>query len=767
MIKSIRLVNWKTHGDTYLDFQKGTNVIVGLMGAGKSSMMDAISFALFGTFPALEHRRYKVEDIIMNRPSQKDSASVELELDIGDDLYKISRTISRSKKNDAKIEKNGKYLQTQPERVTEEVESILKINYDVFSRAIYAEQNRLDYFLELRKGERKKQIDEMLGLDRFALAEENATSLVNALKTLTNEDEKFIQNSDLPSMKSKLESLSKELEKEKDRSLAISEDVKKMRDELSATKQYYSEIKAQNEKRLAFSKSIAELESKLSTLKSQLGKIELPKSSATVLLSTQKQKSEELKALDSEIDSYRKKEKDLISKLSSLKAELKRSLSDAEKLAEAKKKLGSADPDSIRKEISAKQAEIKESVSQAAKSRSELAETKKWLDELAKQEGKCPICERPLSDDLKKHISSERKKMIEVYERDIELSKQKYEKAEKELSDLNSRLAEANRLAAMMESYSESASKSGKLEPEIKGFETELSEISLKISQNAQKRDEIASQMEKIRNDIEAIKRADSIKAEMASSEAEKKSKMEEMSRIKVTDSDIEALREKYNELNAEYAKKGTELNALKESSSKLESQISETAKSISQIMEMEEKVNERRKRSLEVSRFKSALIDTESQLRTRLVSSINELLEGLWIGLYPYGDYSGIALKAYPDDYALEAEIRINGKDSWLPVEGVTSGGERSIASLALRIAMSMVIVPNLRWLILDEPTHNLDAQGIAKMIEVFSNSLPSIVEQIFVITHDDALKQVHNARIYEFDRDKALNGPTEINTG
>ncbi|MCL4404558.1 hypothetical protein M1583_01020 [Candidatus Marsarchaeota archaeon] len=213
----------------------------------------------------------------------------------------------------------------------------------------------------------------MLGLDRFALAEENATSLVNALKTLTNEDEKFIQNSDLPSMKSKLESLSKELEKEKDRSLAISEDVKKMRDELSATKQYYSEIKAQNEKRLAFSKSIAELESKLSTLKSQLGKIELPKSSATVLLSTQKQKSEELKALDSEIDSYRKKEKDLISKLSSLKAELKRSLSDAEKLAEAKKKLGSADPDSIRKEISAKQAEIKESVSQAAKSRSNTA----------------------------------------------------------------------------------------------------------------------------------------------------------------------------------------------------------------------------------------------------------------------------------------------------------------------------------------------------------------------------------------------------------
>ena len=79
----------------------------------------------------------------------------------------------------------------------------------------------------------------------------------------------------------------------------------------------------------------------------------------------------------------------------------------------------------------------------------------------------------------------------------------------------------------------------------------------------------------------------------------------------------------------------------------------------------------------------------------------------------------------------------------------------------------MSMVIVPNLKWLILDEPTHNLDAQGISKMIEVFSNSLPSIVEQIFVITHDEALKQVHNARIYEFSRDKSINEPTKIDTG
>ena len=90
MIKSIKLTNWKTHDNTKIEFQKGTNVIVGLMGAGKSSMMDAMSFALFGTFPALEHRRYKIEDILMNRPSRKSMAGVELELVLGSDIYTIT-----------------------------------------------------------------------------------------------------------------------------------------------------------------------------------------------------------------------------------------------------------------------------------------------------------------------------------------------------------------------------------------------------------------------------------------------------------------------------------------------------------------------------------------------------------------------------------------------------------------------------------------------------------------------------------------------------
>ena len=93
MIKSIEMKNWKTHKDTRLDFSKGTNILLGQMGAGKSSVMDAISFALFGTYPAIQHRRVAVEEIIMNRPEQKQRASVKLDFEADGVQYSVERVL--------------------------------------------------------------------------------------------------------------------------------------------------------------------------------------------------------------------------------------------------------------------------------------------------------------------------------------------------------------------------------------------------------------------------------------------------------------------------------------------------------------------------------------------------------------------------------------------------------------------------------------------------------------------------------------------------
>ena len=48
MIKSIELGDFLAHSDTSLEFENGVTVFVGDNGSGKSSIIDAITFSLFG-----------------------------------------------------------------------------------------------------------------------------------------------------------------------------------------------------------------------------------------------------------------------------------------------------------------------------------------------------------------------------------------------------------------------------------------------------------------------------------------------------------------------------------------------------------------------------------------------------------------------------------------------------------------------------------------------------------------------------------------------
>jgi len=103
MIKSITLKNWKSHKETNLKFIKGVNVLLGIMGSGKSSVLDAISYALYGTFPKLKRNVINTKDII--RHNSKESI-ITLTFEYKDVTWKIIRTINE-KNTDAEIYKEG------------------------------------------------------------------------------------------------------------------------------------------------------------------------------------------------------------------------------------------------------------------------------------------------------------------------------------------------------------------------------------------------------------------------------------------------------------------------------------------------------------------------------------------------------------------------------------------------------------------------------------------------------------------------------------
>ena len=84
----LRLLNFKSHQNTTIEFNKGISVIVGENGAGKSTILEAISFALFK-----QHTAKKMDDLVRNNA---DTMAVELQFTSNSKEYKIVREKRKS-----------------------------------------------------------------------------------------------------------------------------------------------------------------------------------------------------------------------------------------------------------------------------------------------------------------------------------------------------------------------------------------------------------------------------------------------------------------------------------------------------------------------------------------------------------------------------------------------------------------------------------------------------------------------------------------------
>jgi DNA repair protein SbcC/Rad50 len=47
-LNSLRLTNFRQHNDTYITFESGLTGIIGANGSGKSTILEAIAWALYG-----------------------------------------------------------------------------------------------------------------------------------------------------------------------------------------------------------------------------------------------------------------------------------------------------------------------------------------------------------------------------------------------------------------------------------------------------------------------------------------------------------------------------------------------------------------------------------------------------------------------------------------------------------------------------------------------------------------------------------------------
>ncbi len=765
MIKSIELKNWKTHKHTKLDFSKGTNILIGQMGSGKSSIMDAISFALFGTFPSIQHRRISVSKLVRNKPMQEQNGYVKLEFNFDGTDYSIKREISFDGKSSATIEKNGEYLQSQPQRVTEEIERILKVDYDLFSKAVYSEQNKLDYFLDLRASDRKNQIDGLLGLDKFALAQENTTSLVNRIKDMVTDTERIANEFDIDKAKSDLGSLRSEMERLSKEKLETESKLSGFVSAKAKSEHKSNTLKEQYGRKLAIAKELEGLKSRSSLLEAEIRKIE------STVKAERSEVSKELAELVAEFEKLRKEDSKLSEEESKLNkiiatsnAEIDRANKDKAEKERISKKISGLNKESIDKSISSCNSLIEQFNLEVAKSKARISEAELQVKELEKHISKCPICERELDEHMKVKLLEEKKKLILENKKSSTEHTAILEKRKIELKELTVQMTDLTVADQQLKRY---LGIEEKLEQNKKSLAAAIQEYDkMKAVKEKGSKSILASteRIQKLKSIIESLDRKDRyITENMAATESTSKKK-KEFDEITVDQKEIDEIQEELVLVNSEISRHKANLEASTKYIKDKELQIKEKNSEIERINRIKEDVAKKRIVIDNLSKFKISLAETQSLLRSQLINSINGIMHEVWQNLYPYGDYQSLTLDSSDDDYTLKVKTIVNNEYLWEDVESIASGRERSTASLAMRIAFSLVLVPNLKWLILDEPTHNIDREGLSKFVQVFGETLPNIVDQVFIITHDEVLKQVSNANIYSFNRNKGENRETEV---
>ena len=765
MITSIELENWRTHKSTKLEFAKGTNVLIGMMGAGKSSIMDGISYAFFGTFPAIRHRKTSIESLITNRPKQEREARIMLTFTTEGNTYEVERRISLEGAARATLKKNGQYLQSQPERVTEEISKILKVDYDLFSRAIYSEQNGMDYFLRLKSKDRKEQIDELLGLDKFFIAEDNTATLINRIKDSVDEASTTAAGLDIDKLKGQLSEYENQREKLLNEKKSIIEEISHRKVQLSKIDAELKSMREQHNRKTELQRKIAEVSSRLDVTKSEIKKIEDKNLGSMDKI---KERISELNskwgALEKRDNESTETERKANSELSKIKADILHLRERKEKRDALAKESSGADLKKLESDMISSENHAQELEKLLASHLSKKEETEKWIAELKKHISKCPVCERDLTEDMIEKLLEGKSSLLKEAVEGERAARTAISEERKRIDVMKKRLDELRLVSSKLNDY--------------EGIDAKLAEQEARLAPANAALDESRREMERIKKEKNAVneekgtlaaaysdlERMERYMADAKQLKASADRLNAEISNIVVDDKKLEELEKASKEASSTLAKFESEFGANTNYIKEKELQISDKKEEISKVDEIFNSISTKKAAIEDLYKFREALRETQIQMRNRLVGSINSVMQEIWPELYPYTDYAGIRLEAEEGDYTLKLLTTPLGVERWEEVESVASGGERSIACLAMRIAFALVLAPNLKWLILDEPTHNIDQDGLSKFITVFNDTLPKIVDQIFIITHDEKLKQASNARIYLLTRNKGESKPTDV---
>jgi len=174
MITSIELGDFLAHSETKIEFEDGVTIFVGDNGAGKSSIIDGITFSLFG-----QHTRKSNKGLVRRGTNQ---GYAKIKFTINGKQYETVRKIDSKGSlsatfsevtNNKRIEIAAGERKQFGESMTEQVEKTIGMDFEKLKIASIVQQGELNSIINAKPKEFKELLNAIIGIDKLDVASES------------------------------------------------------------------------------------------------------------------------------------------------------------------------------------------------------------------------------------------------------------------------------------------------------------------------------------------------------------------------------------------------------------------------------------------------------------------------------------------------------------------------------------------------------------------------------------------------------------------
>ncbi|MDZ7370784.1 MAG: SMC family ATPase [candidate division KSB1 bacterium] len=779
IIKSLKLRNYRRFRELDLELPENIIGIMGRNGAGKSTIVEAIGWILYGN-RVVRTDRFDVRSLAAD---ERDACIAEMVFVYGGQEYRIERRLKgRQAIVEAAVWRGG---HSEPEAVqdrgvNEFIENLLQLDCQSFLASVFAQQKDLDKLSSLRPEERRQTVSRLINIDRIDRAREQVRRDVNE-KTAIAEGKRSLAKDphELTAKKAELLQQKAQLASDLD---ASSASVRACEEALAESKQRFEAVSLKRDQYQQWQAQIGRLvsrqeeqiknrnraeqelqqvaaaEEELAQLRPELADWEAVRS-LKERLEEERQKAATLQGLFDKqkvLLATRQKEQTALVDAEARGREWTALNEEAQRLA--------AEEKSLEEELAHWREREKTANAEktAARMRGEELKGKLLKIQQLGPEGECPVCTQRLGErfgDVVHNHEAQLEELREIYRRFLkeeEEARQKIAQMEEKLRQVhqarqeNARkeqsASEARRRAEECAEHLQQVDEQLRVvESEIASlgevqydeeehkrikerfeYQSEQSRKASRLEERASRRKEVEANLqaaaETLRSLAEEIAAANAAQAALGYDEndfQQKKADVEQATRR------LDAAREAVNSVQVELAKVERDLQNLEreiDAQEKLRAELAELEAEIASLKLLDELLGKFR-------------LDLAGRVRPLIARRASELL-----ALTTHGRYSQIDLD---EDYA----IRIYDGNQAFPIKRF-SGGEEDLVNLCLRIAVSQVVAERvggapINFIVLDEIFGSQDAERRNLILEAL-NRLSSQFRQIFIITHIETVRDM-----------------------